>query len=142
MPKRVTLSATVDVTTLGQPGEVRLVDLPGFENAFITRVKSDTPPPGSVPAGQDGEHFVAFSRLCTHMGAHLLGPRHNALESIKLEGVVRCPAHLTCFDLCRDGLVVIGQACSNLPRIDLEEEAPGRVRLVRWAGPGYGEVNP
>ena len=141
MLERVTLSASVDIAHLDQPGQVRLVDVPGFENAFIARVKSATPPPGSVPAGQDGEYFVAFSRLCTHMGAHLLGPQHEALTSIEQEGVVRCPAHLTCFDLCHDGLVVVGQACSNLPRIDLAEDAPGRVRLVRWAGPGYGEVS-
>ena len=142
MPERLDPPPTVDVGALDAPGRVLSVDLPGFENAFVARVRSDEPPPGGVPAGADDEYFVAFSRLCTHMGAHLLVPRHELLESIADDGVVRCPAHLTCFDLCHDGLVVIGQACSKLPRIDLQEESSGRLRLLGWTSPPYGEVDP
>ena len=142
MPEPASQTTSVDVSSLDAPGRVLMVDVPGYEDAFIARVRCASPPPGSVPAGGEGEYLVAFSRLCTHMGAYLLGSRHGSLESIAEEGVVRCPAHLTCFDLCRDGLVVVGQACSKLPRIELRAEAPGRVRLAGWSGLSWGEVDP
>jgi len=74
---------TVDIGTLDAPGRVLAFDVPGFPDGFIACVQSEQPPPGSVPAGRTNEYLVAFSRRCTHMGAHVLGPRHTHLESIE-----------------------------------------------------------
>ena len=142
MPQHAAPPDPIDVGSLREPGQVRAVDEPGFRNAFVARVASPEPPPRAVPADKEGEYFVAFSRLCTHMGAYLLGTRHKKLGSIAEEGVVRCPAHLTCFDLRHGGLVVIGQACASLSQIELRPDGPGRLRLVRWTSPPYGEVDP
>ena len=78
MLKRPIEPNSVDVSILDVPGRVLMVDVANFGNAFIARVRSRDPPPGSVPADKTGEYFVAFSRLCTHMGAHLLGTRHES----------------------------------------------------------------
>lgn len=133
---------SVEVSALDSPGRVLMVNFKNFPKAFIARVKSTKAPPNSVPTGKPEEYFVAFSRLCTHMGAHLVGERHTSLKSIETEGVVRCPAHLTCFDLLHGGMVNIGQACSNLPQIKLLPGDNGNVQLVEWMTPPYGEVDP
>ena len=120
---------------------VMLVDTLEYPSAFITRVRTSPAPAHSVPAGKRGEYFVAFSRLCTHMGAHLCAERHagDPIESIATEGVVRCPCHLTCFDLCHEGLVVIGQATSRLPQIRLERGQPkSTVQFAGWTNTPYG----
>ncbi len=136
---------SVDVSLLHEPGRTLLVNEPQFQHAFIARVQTSRPPLGSVPADTPGEYFVAFSRLCTHMGAHVVGSQHELPDSspaLSPDGLVRCPAHLTCFDLCQEGLVVIGQACASLPQIKLLPVCDGHVRLVEWLSPPYGEVDP
>ena len=141
-------SSEIDVSALDAPGRVRLVASDAFGPAFIARIPCERRPPGAVPTDTDGQYLVAFSRLCTHMGAHLVAPRHDATDprstpiaSLRDEGVMRCPCHLTAFDLGADGLVVVGQATARLPRIDLESVNDGKVRLVRKVRLAYGETD-
>lgn len=81
-----------------------------------------------------GEDIVAYSSLCTHMGCVVENyqPEHKALGP--------CPCHFSTFDLANDGMVTLGQASQNLPRVLLEVDgddvyATGVVRLV------YGFAN-
>ncbi len=89
--------------------------------------------PASAGVGPD-QDIVAYSSLCTHMGCVVeeYRPEHRALGP--------CPCHFSTFDLANDGMVSLGQATQNLPRVLLEIEADdvyatGVVRLV------YGFAN-
>ena len=132
----------IDASGLDAPGKVRLISGGEFGDVFVTRIRSSQPPSASLPAGRPGEYFVAFSRLCTHMGAHLVAERHESglVQSIAEEAVIRCPCHLTCFDLARGGTIVIGQATAQLPQLEIEFVGKGKLKLVGWAGLAYGET--
>ena len=74
---------------------------------------------GREAAGGIGpdKDVVAFSKLCTHMGASLDGvykPEFAALGP--------CPMHLTVFDLRRHGMVATGHATQSLPQAILESD--------------------
>lgn len=79
--------------------------------------------------GPDND-LVAFSKICTHMGCQIddYVPEHKVLGP--------CPCHFTTFDLAHDGMVVLGQATQQLPRVLLEVDdandvyAVGLLRLV------------
>ncbi|MCP4617696.1 MAG: Rieske 2Fe-2S domain-containing protein, partial [Bradyrhizobium sp.] len=60
--------------------------------------------------------IVAFSKLCSHMGAPLNGFRadHSTLGP--------CAEHLTVFDLRRHGMVVSGHATETLPQAVLKTD--------------------
>lgn len=109
------------VKSLGRVRVANLTDLktdqvtefeypPGQLHSAAMLVKLGTPAGGGVGTQQD---IVAFSTLCTHMGADLT---YNSEH--KLAGP--CDAHLTSFDLTRHGMVVAGHATQALPQILLE----------------------
>lgn len=75
-------------------------------------IKLGAPAGGGV--GNDGD-IVAFSTLCTHMGAPM-DDTYNA----KYKGLGPCPLHQTTFDLTRYGMVVAGHATVSLPQVILE----------------------
>ncbi len=132
----------IDISDVPEVGMVRVLDHDRFPDIFLTRLRCDSEPAWSV---KDGDTWiVAFSRLCTHMGGHLVGDRHHGekIPSIADEQVIRCPCHLTCFDLCNGGLVVIGQATAKLPQVELRPGDPGKILLVKWRGLRYGETSP
>lgn len=131
-----------DVSVVPDIGMVRIFDLENFPSIFVTRLRCEAKPKWSV--AHDGTYIVAFSRICTHMGGHLVGNRHDGkkIASIAEEYVIRCPCHLTCFDLCNGGLVVIGQATAKLPQVELQPGSLGKIRLVKWRGLPYGETDP
>ena len=142
-----------DIAALDRrPGTVKLVDYEGSADVFVTRVKCSWEPRGALKVDEaDDEYFLAFSRICTHMGGHLIGRQHQGepLSSIVEDRVIRCPCHLTCFDLCKGGLVVVGQATHSLPQLKLEAAGSGKLRLVGWlpqaglpVGLPYGETSP
>ncbi len=64
--------------------------------------------------GGDGD-IVAFSTLCTHMGAPM-----DSVYNAKYKGLGPCPLHQTTFDLTRHGMVVAGHATVSLPQVMLE----------------------
>ena len=130
-----------EIHDVEEVGMVRLVSEPWFPDIFVTRISSDARPEGALETNTPGEYLIAFSRLCTHMGAHLVADRDDGsvIASIVEEGVIRCPCHLSCFDLTRDGLVVIGQATAPLAQVELARENSG-LKLVRWMSLAYGET--
>ncbi|WP_102125116.1 Rieske 2Fe-2S domain-containing protein [Deinococcus planocerae] len=85
------------------------------------------PVPGGLSA--DGAHYVAYSRICTHLGCAVnlvrdtevlafaynyrppAGDRHPQLG---------CPCHYSVFDPLKAGEAVFGKANGPLPRVRLE----------------------
>lgn len=73
----------------------------------------------------DGAHFIAFSRVCTHLGClvnSLPNPEVVALTYNYRPDhpVLGCPCHFSVFDPVREGESVIGRALAPLPRVRLE----------------------
>jgi arsenite oxidase small subunit len=76
---------------------------------------------------------VAFSTMCTHKGGPLA---YNAAERMMV-----CPLHLSCFDPAKDGMMVIGQATTTLPRVELAlDAASGDIFAVGVHGLLYGRA--
>lgn len=87
------------------------IEYPDSESPAML-VKLGAPAGGGV--GGDGD-IVAFSTLCTHMGA----PMDDTYKA-KYKGLGPCPLHQTTFDLTRHGMVVAGHATVSLPQVILE----------------------
>ena len=105
----------VPIARLSQLNDNQVVGFeypPGALHGEAMLVKLGVAAGGGVGTDQD---IVAFSKLCTHMGAALT---YNAEH--KLAGP--CQSHLTSFDLTRHGMVAAGHASQALPQIVLEVE--------------------
>ncbi|PYE55869.1 Rieske 2Fe-2S domain-containing protein [Deinococcus yavapaiensis] len=81
--------------------------------------------PTAYSLTSSGAHFVAFSRVCTHLGClvnHLPNPDAVALTYNYRPDhpVLGCPCHFSVFDPAREGRSVIGRALYPLPRVRLE----------------------
>ncbi len=87
--------------------------------------------PAETGIGPD-QDLVAFSTICTHMGCQLEDyiPEHKVLGP--------CPCHFTTFDLSHDGMVVLGQATQQLPRVLLDVDDEGDVYAVGLLRLVYG----
>lgn len=135
----------IELGELDEIGKIVLEEFAGHP-VFVARVKSCLAKPrGALPTDEPDEYIVAFSRVCTHMGCHVVGKRHHGkcVPSLAKEHVIRCPCHLTCFDLCKGGLVVIGQASSPLAQVELQRADPTKPtkgQFVRWMDLPYGET--
>jgi nitrite reductase/ring-hydroxylating ferredoxin subunit len=96
-----------------------------LHDAVICRLSASGPvPPGAVPIDQDW--LVGYSRRCTHMGCKLFPALARDVEA-DLPGngqlaVIICPCHSTCFDLARQGMVVIGPATDWLPALKIASD--------------------
>lgn len=96
--------STGDVSRFNYP-------LQGQQN-FLTKLGTEAW--GGVGESDD---IVAFNSLCTHAGCGITGqvsPEDNMAGP--------CPCHFTSFDLTKSGLVVLGQATTDLPQVRLEVE--------------------
>jgi Rieske Fe-S protein len=65
-----------------------------------------------------GNWIVAFGSTCPHMGCLVSRVSYSASPQKLISSP--CPCHGSTFDLTRDGLVVLGPATQNLPRLELE----------------------
>lgn len=83
--------------------------------------------PEAVPGGLEhtGQHFLAFSRVCTHQGCPVGLQRD--LETLAVAFNYRtdapalaCPCHLSVFAPLQAGKAVSGPAREPLPRVQLE----------------------
>lgn len=77
----------------------------------------------SLAAG--GAHFVAFSRVCTHLGCLVNPVRDPEVVALSYNyrtdhPVLGCPCHFAVFDPLLEGEAVIGRAVAPLPRVRLE----------------------
>lgn len=117
----------VRIASLGEVSQTEPISfeypLQGQSNVLVKLGVEDA---AGVGPDQD---IVAYSSLCTHMGCVLedYQPEYKALGP--------CPCHFSTFDLANDGMVTLGQATQNLPRVLLEVDgedvyATGVVRLV------------
>lgn len=83
--------------------------------------------PEAVPGGLSltGTHYLAFSRVCTHLGC--LVSLNRDLEALALafnyrtdQPALACACHLSAFSPLQAGLAVSGPARDPLPRVQLE----------------------
>lgn len=82
----------------------------------------------------DGRHYVAFSRICTHLGCSVLPLQDPELTAISYNyrpehPVLGCPCHFSVFDPMQEGSSVIGKALYPLPRVKLQAKA-GRLYAI------------
>ncbi len=72
-----------------------------------------------------GQHFLAFSRVCTHQGCPVtlrqdLAALEVAFNYRSEEPALACPCHLSVFSPLEAGRAVSGPAREPLPRVQLE----------------------
>lgn len=107
---------------------------PQITSSTFMLVKLGEPAGGGIGEKHD---IVAFSNICTHMGAPLNGrykKEHKALGP--------CPLHLTTYDLTRHGMVIAGHSTESLPQARLELEG-GEIYVTGIMGLIYGQqTNP
>lgn len=94
-----------------------------FAGTSCVLVRLERPTAHSLTVGE--AHFIAFSRVCTHLGClvnHLPNPEAVALTYNYRPDhpVLGCPCHFSVFDPVREGESVIGRALAPLPRVRLE----------------------
>lgn len=106
---RVQVASVGDLST----GDVEQFAYPlqGQSN-FITKLGTESI--GGVGPEND---IVAFSNKCTHAGCSVGG---QVSPDDRMAGP--CPCHFTSFDISKGGLVVVGQATTDLPQVRLEVE--------------------
>lgn len=64
--------------------------------------------------GPDGD-IVAYSSICTHLGC--------ALAWKPATKVLSCPCHFSSFDPAHGGMLIMGQATTNLPQVILKVDS-------------------
>lgn len=113
--ERLDAYPTVKIASLSDldAGELLTFEYPleGQQN-FLTKLGDEAW--GGV--GPDND-VVAFNSRCTHAGCSVTG---QVVPEESRAGP--CPCHFTSFDLAKGGLVVLGQATTDLPQIDLKVE--------------------
>lgn len=114
-PQRV--AALADLEALWSAVPFELGEVP----ALALRV------PEAVPGGLslEGAHYLAFSRICTHLGCPVSLNRN--LEALAVafnfrtdHPALACPCHLSVFSPLEAGKAVSGPAREPLPRVQLE----------------------
>lgn len=105
---------------------------PLWSTVSFTLKGTDTPAlalhvPEAVAGGVsvDGQHYLAFSRVCTHLGCPV--SLNSNLEALAIAFNYRteypalvCPCHLSAFSPLGAGKAVSGPARDPLPRVQLE----------------------
>ena len=127
------MALTIKISAFQNPGDVHVFRVTDesdrtspFVDSFVIRVASNTN--GNATPHPDGGYLVAYGPACTHMGCLLVrDDEHDIVyEPGDNERAIcgPCPCHGTTFDLLKDGLVILGPATQNLPRIKLKLGGP------------------
>lgn len=101
-------------------------------------VRLPEPVPGGISV--NGQHYAAFSRVCTHLGCLTSYNRDEEVIAVAFnyrtpDPALVCPCHLSVFLPARAGMAVSGPAVEPLPRIRLElrDEVLYAVGLEQYA---------
>lgn len=94
-----------------------------YEGVPAIALHTPQPAPGGVSSGT--EHYVAFSRICTHQGCIVtLNDNEEALATLynhrSRDPALACNCHFSVFLPLRGGEAVSGPALKPLPRVQLE----------------------
>ncbi len=118
-PQRV--AALTELEQLWSAVSFTLADGSGETPALALQV------PEAVMGGVsiDGRHYLAFSRVCTHLGCPV--SLNSDLETLAVafnyrtdRPAIACPCHLSVFSPLEAGRAVSGPAREPLPRVQLE----------------------
>ena len=95
--------------------------------------------PGSLSVGK--KHYLAFSRVCTHLGCPVslrrdLGTLEVAFNYRAEHPVLACPCHLSVFAPLEAGKAVSGPAREPLPRVQLRAQGDELVAVGLEPAPG------
>ncbi len=90
--------------------------------------------PGGLSVGE--RHYLAFSRVCTHLGCPVslrrdLGTLEVAFNYRAEHPVLACPCHLSVFAPLEAGKAVSGPAREPLPRVQLAVQGEALVAVGR-----------
>lgn len=91
-------------------------------------IRTATPEPGGISVG--GAHFLALSRVCTHLQCtctYITSPEVAAIaykyRPPQNHPVLGCACHYSAFDPAQGGKSVSGPALKPLPRLQLQERS-------------------
>ena len=89
-------------------------------------IRTPEPLPWGLSIGE--QHFVAFSRICTHLGCPTVLNRNTeaiafAFNHRSEHPALVCNCHLSVFSVMQSGRVVSGPAVDPLPRIALQQRS-------------------
>lgn len=119
--------AAVRVAGTGDLGELWAEVTFGYAGRPCVALRVPGPVPGGLSVG--GTHYVAYSRVCTHLGCpvnlvrdpEVLAFAYNYRPPGDEEHPqLGCPCHYSVFDPLRAGQAVFGKANGPLPRVRLE----------------------
>lgn len=143
----VLLSEIVNDAEAGQPVQVPPGgNLEEVDSAFIVwlpitdgKLPCGTEPPDDCLQVGD-KVLLGFSSACPHMGCNLVTDQDLQSTQTKSGHFVcgPCRCHGSTFDLARNGLVVLGPATQNLPRLALEftDSNEDKVQGTGWISQG------
>ncbi|ULH16711.1 ubiquinol-cytochrome c reductase iron-sulfur subunit [Deinococcus sp. KNUC1210] len=122
-------AAAVRIANLKQVG-TQWADVPfsyGGRPCVLLRIPAATR--GSLEVG--GQHYAAFSRICTHLGCTVNVVRDTEVLAFSFNyrdpdprqqhPMLGCPCHFSVFDPLKSGEAVFGKAHLPLPRVRLEQ---------------------
>jgi arsenite oxidase small subunit len=94
-----------------------------FDGTPAIAVRLPEPVPGGLSV--NGQHFIAFSRVCTHLGCITAFNQDEEVIAVAFnyrtsDPALVCHCHLSVFLPARAGMAVSGPAVEPLPRIRLE----------------------
>jgi arsenite oxidase small subunit len=86
----------------------------------------------AVPNGVGPDHdIIAYSQLCVHKGCPVGFNPH--------EEIFVCPCHWSSYDPAKDGVMIVGHATTDLPRIELVyDPATDEITAIGVHGLIYG----
>lgn len=95
-----------------------------FAYAGTPCILVELPQASETALAVSGRHFIAFSRLCTHLGCPVNPVRDTELLALAYNfrtdsPKLGCPCHYNVFDPAREGASVFGRALFPLPRVQL-----------------------
>ncbi|WP_420594833.1 ubiquinol-cytochrome c reductase iron-sulfur subunit [Deinococcus sp.] len=114
----------VRVAALSELGEVWAQREFVYDNRACTLIRLPAATQGSLDVS--GQHYAAFSRICTHLGCLVNLVRDEEVLAFSFNyrppggtPQLGCPCHFSVFDPLKAGEAVFGKARAPLPRVRL-----------------------